>query len=227
MERLLLVLPLFLFSLTVHEYAHAWAALRFGDSTARDEGRLTLDPRSHIDPFGLLMFFLSAMVGFGFGWARPVPVQLGRCPDPLKAMLWIAAAGPLSNLLQAVVAVLLLLALGFAGAHAGYAVVGGIQPILDQPGLGLLDIVAAVVGAYLQINLVLMLFNLVPIPPLDGGRILVSTAPYRLAAFVASLERYGFLILLLGCRLVTTWVAIPLGAILMSLVSLFAALGIT
>ena len=87
--KLAITLPIFLFSLTVHEFAHGWMARRFGDHTAEDAGRLTLDPRAHIDPLGLVMFVLSSLAGFGFGWAKPVPVNLGNCRAPLRAMLWV------------------------------------------------------------------------------------------------------------------------------------------
>lgn len=195
--RLLITLPLFLFSLTVHEYAHAWTAKRFGDRTAEAAGRLTLDPRPHIDPVGLLMFVLSSLAKFGFGWAKPVPVQLGNCREPLRAMYWIALAGPLSNLMQALAGVLLLVILGLFGVPVAKTVWLGVEPVVAGGGpLSLFEILACLTGFYVQVNLVLMVFNLIPVPPLDGGRILVSRAPHAVARSVASLEGYGFVVLL-------------------------------
>lgn len=196
--RLCLGAPLFLFALTVHEYAHAWMAKRCGDPTAEQEGRLTLDPIAHLDPVGALMFVLSSAAGYGFGWAKPVPVRLGNCREPLRAMLKIAAAGPLSNLLQALVALALLLLLGVLGAPLGQTAFSGIAPILEGEALGTMGILACLLSYYFHINLILMFFNLIPVPPLDGGRILVSVLPYRMARQVAMLEQYGFVIILVA-----------------------------
>ncbi len=197
---LCLSLPLFLFALTVHEYAHAWMAKRCGDPTAEQEGRLTLDPLAHIDPVGALMFILSSFAGFGFGWAKPVPVRLGNCREPLRAMLKIASAGPLSNLLQAVVGLALLLLLGVLGAPLQDTAFYGVEPILSGEPLGLAGILACLVSYYVHINLILMIFNLTPVPPLDGGRILVSVLPYRMARQISMLEQYGFVIILVAYR---------------------------
>lgn len=202
MLGLLLRLPVFLFALTVHEYAHGWMAKRHGDTTAEEMGRLTLDPRAHLDPLGLLMWVLSAWVGFGFGWARPVPVQLGRCRNPLRAMFWVALAGPLSNLLQAAVACVLLLLMGLAGTPFMLLALGaGTSAVFAGQPLPLSTLCACLLQEYLVINLVLMAFNLIPLPPLDGGRIAVSVLPYKAARELAALERYGFVVLLLLMRI--------------------------
>lgn len=205
--KLLITLPIFLFSLTVHEFAHGWMARRFGDHTAEDAGRLTLDPRAHIDPLGLVMFVLSSLAGFGFGWAKPVPVNLGNCRVPLRAMLWVALAGPLSNLLQALVAVAILLVLKLAGVEdlTAALVRNAKLLVLGEPiGVGLT--IGALASFYLIVNLALMLFNLIPLPPLDGGRVAVSLLPYRLARPLAQVEPYGFILLLVLMRLgVTAW----------------------
>ncbi|MBI5832448.1 MAG: site-2 protease family protein [Armatimonadetes bacterium] len=195
--KLIITLPIFMFSLTVHEFAHGWMARRFGDHTAEDAGRLTLDPRAHIDPFGLLLFIFASLTGFGFGWAKPVPVNLGNCRNPLRAMFWVAAAGPLSNLLQAALAVLVLLVLKLAGVGMlSVAMLGnaGLLVLGEPLGVGLT--IGALASYYLIINLALMLFNLIPLPPLDGGRIAVSLLPYRFAKPLAQLEQYGFIILI-------------------------------
>lgn len=200
-QRLLAIglsLPFFLFSLTVHEYAHAWMAKRFGDPTAEQQGRLTLDPRVHIDPVGALCFLLSAMAGFGFGWAKPVPVVLGNCREPLKARFWIAAAGPLSNLLQAAVALPILGLLALGGAQAGVGLLGGIYLVTSEVGLPFVDVLACLAGYFFTINLLLAWFNLLPVPPLDGHHLVLATARHQIVRFMAMLQQYGpFLLLLL------------------------------
>lgn len=228
-ERLLQVVlmsPVFLFALTIHEYAHAWMAKQFGDRTAEEQGRLTLNPIAHIDPTGLLVFLLSCYAGIGFGWAKPVPVRLANCREPLKAMFWVAIAGPLSNLLQALVAILVLVFLGLLGAPSASAVASGIDPIFTESGLSLPAVLACITGYYLTINLILMFFNLVPIPPLDGGRVLVSLAPYKIARFAASLEQYGFMILFAMMFLgVFQYLFIPLIYVMAGIVIVFHLLG--
>ncbi|MCC7491450.1 MAG: site-2 protease family protein [Fimbriimonadaceae bacterium] len=225
--RLLFILPLFLFALTVHECAHAWMARREGDPTAEQEGRLSLNPLVHLDPAGVLMFVLAALSGVGFGWAKPVPVRLGNCPRPLTAMWRIALAGPVSNLLQAALALPLLLACGFAGAPLLDCLLGGAATIFERGDLGLAGTFGCILAEYFRINVVLALFNLIPIPPLDGGRILVSVLPYRAARFVASLEQYGFLILLLTARwLAPVFISGPLAWIYLAVAKLALALGL-
>jgi len=195
--KLVITLPIFLFSLTVHEFAHGWMARRMGDHTAEDQGRLTLDPRAHIDPFGLAMFIFASFSGFGFGWAKPVPVNLGNCRNPLRAMFWVSVAGPLSNLIQALAAMAVLLLLRLGGVPEMDVIVRySIGLLLVGEPLGVGITVAALVSYYMAINLVLMLFNLIPFPPLDGGRIAVSLLPYKLARPLAGLEPYGVFILL-------------------------------
>lgn len=195
--KLAITLPIFLFSLTVHEFAHGWMARRLGDHTAEDQGRLTLDPRAHIDPFGLAMFIFASFSGFGFGWAKPVPVNLGNCRNPLRAMFWVSAAGPLSNLIQALAAMVVLVLLRLGGVPEMDDIIRysiGLLLAGEPQGVGIT--VAALVSYYMAINLVLMLFNLIPFPPLDGGRIAVSLLPYKLARPLAGLEPYGIFILL-------------------------------
>jgi Zn-dependent protease len=225
----LVVLPLFLFSLTVHECAHGWMARRFGDHTAEQMGRLTLDPRPHIDPLGLVMFLLSSLVGFGFGWAKPVPVNLGNCRKPLTAMFWVAAAGPLSNLLQAVAAVMVLLLLGLVRAPGmEAAVTQGSHLLFGGSELPLLTMVAALVSTYLVINIALMMFNLIPVPPLDGGRIAVSLLPPRAALGLARLEPMGFMIVLalVYLRVTLYLIGVPIVIVQAGLVGVLRGLGL-
>lgn len=175
-----------IFAITLHEAAHGYAARLFGDPTAWLQGRISLNPLRHIDPVGTLLvpgllLLTSALTGgqgFLFGWAKPVPVNFGRLRDPKKNMLWVAAAGPMANLFMACCwALLLKLALTLP------------ENLYTTP-------LARMSEAGIEINLVLMLVNLVPVPPLDGGRIAVSLLPFDLAVKYARLEPYGLFILL-------------------------------
>ncbi len=178
-------LPL-LFAITVHEVAHGWVALRLGDPTAQMMGRLTLNPIRHIDPVGTVLLplgliLLSKLAGtppFVFGWAKPVPVTWENLRSPKRDMALVALAGPFSNLLMAIL----------------WAVVVKIGYTL---GAGLVGLPLILMGSFgILFNLVLMVLNLVPIPPLDGGRILTSILPGPLAWQVGRLEPYGFMIIL-------------------------------
>lgn len=171
----------------LHEVAHGLAALWLGDDTARRLGRLSLNPLRHIDPLGTVLlpgvlaavqWLLFHQIAMLFGWARPVPVAAHRFPSPRRAMALVAAAGPLANFILAWLAALASHALDWLPA--------------DQTSLP-----AYVLLAFMEVNLVLGLFNLLPIPPLDGGRMLVGILPARLAAPWARLERAGIAIVLL------------------------------
>jgi len=168
-----------IFAITVHEAAHGYAAKYFGDMTAKDAGRITLNPLKHIDVFGTII--LPAMTvmlgGILFGWAKPVPVNFARLHHPKKDMLWVAAAGPGSNFAMAIFWALVMKFSGIFPAAIGYP-------------LGLMG------EAGIAINVALMVLNLLPLPPLDGGRIAVSLLPYHLARPFAQIERYGFVILI-------------------------------
>lgn len=168
-------------ALTCHEFAHAMVATSLGDPTARLAGRLTLNPLKHLDPLGTLAFFLIKI-----GWAKPVQVNPRYFKNPKKDMLWVALAGPLTNLvlavLSAVVAKILLLAVSFVPATQLVAVIA-------VPLHGMLI-------ASVWINLVLCIFNFLPIPPLDGSRILVGLLPDQLAVSYLRLEKYGFVLIL-------------------------------
>ena len=170
------------FSLTVHESAHAWAADRLGDPTARALGRISLNPLVHVDPIGTLVFPLVGLLTHApiIGWAKPVPVSTWRFSRPRRDYLLVAAAGPMSNLLLALVAAVALRLLPAAPLAAGIRV---IEPV------------AAVVFAVLTVNLLLAIFNMLPIPPLDGGTVLAGLLPERVAAGFDRLRPYGFLLL--------------------------------
>jgi len=173
-QRLVLQVPALLLAVTVHEVAHGLVASRLGDPTARLQGRLTLNPLPHIDPLGALAFILV-----GFGWAKPVPVNARNLKRPMRDMALVAVAGPLSNFALAFVA---LLVLRIVGPHLA-------TPFFAYPVLGVLQFI------YL-FNLGLAIFNLIPLPPLDGGHFLPYFLPRASWGLLRRLERYGPLILL-------------------------------
>ncbi len=168
-----------IFAITVHEAAHGYVAKHFGDMTAYAEGRISFNPIRHIDPIGTILVPLLTMMvgGILFGWAKPVPVNFSRLRHPKKDMLWVAAAGPASNLVMAIM----------WGLVLKYA--ADVPDNFTTP-------LALMAQAGITINVVLMVLNLLPLPPLDGGRIAVSLLPHRLAYRFAQVERYGFIILL-------------------------------
>ncbi len=190
LSQLLIILSVLLFSLTIHEMAHAVTADWFGDPTARRLGRISLNPAVHLDPVGSLLlpsmgYFLG---GFIFGWAKPVPVNPANLKNPRQDFLVIAAAGPFSNILLAIGASLLL-----------QAVPGGLEAREGLPGA-----LATSGFAMLQLNLLLAVFNMLPIPPLDGGNVLAGLLPEELATRYDRLIRpYGFLILIV--LMMTGW----------------------
>ncbi len=173
-----------LLAITVHEVAHGWMALRLGDKTAMMMGRLTLNPIKHIDPIGTLLVpgLLLLMGGFIFGWAKPVPVTWENLRNPKRDMVLVALAGPMSNLLMALLWAAIL-KLGLVLATAGSAEMIAL-PLMYMGGAGI------------TINLILMVLNLLPLPPLDGGRIVASLLPDKLSWQFNQLERWGFVILL-------------------------------
>lgn len=169
-----------LFAITLHEAAHGYVARYFGDMTATAAGRVTLNPFPHIDPIGTilipLVLYFATSGQFLFGYAKPVPVDFSRLRSPKRDMIWVALAGPLSNFFQACLwAVLLVVLLAF----------GLTEPFfVDMARAGIL------------VNLVMWAFNLFPLPPLDGGRVLVGLLPMRAARTFAGIERWGFFIVL-------------------------------
>ena len=173
------VIPV-IFAITVHEAAHGYAARHFGDMTAAAAGRITLNPIRHIDPVGTLLVPAMTMLlgGILFGWAKPVPVNFSRLRNPKRDMLWVAAAGPGANLAMAML----------------WAIAIKIAPALPANAATPIALMGA---AGIMINTVLMVLKLLPLPPLDGGRIAVSLLPHPWAMRFARIEPYGFIILLL------------------------------
>ena len=173
---LLLSLCIFFFAVIIHEYAHGWVAWKLGDSTARFMGRLTLNPLAHIDPIGtiFLPFILIATHSpVLFGWAKPVPVDFLNLNNPKRDMVWVGLAGPAANMLFAIALAMLLNI-----------------PLLTASYFAVSVITTAIVA-----NLVLAVFNLLPIPPLDGSRVMMGLLPYNIGAEYAKIEPYGFIII--------------------------------
>lgn len=175
---LLKVLALFI-ALTIHEFTHGWVARRLGDPTAEARGRLTLNPKDHIDPFGTILLPAILILTHSpvvFGWAKPVPIDPRYFHDPRKGMMWSALGGPLANLLLAGVLAIILKGMLLAGIF--------------------IKVVILFLLITVQLNIFLALFNLIPIPPLDGGRVMVGLLPAGPAMALSRIEPYGFLIVL-------------------------------
>lgn len=169
-------------AITLHEAAHGYVAKKFGDLTAYAQGRVTLNPLRHIDSMGTVivpLLLLAVSSPYLFGWAKPVPVNFGNLRHPKRDMLWVAAAGPGANLLMAFLWALVF-KLGLAIPESSFS-----EPMLLMGQAGIL------------INVILLVLNLLPLPPLDGGRIAVSLLPQRIAYRFAQIEPYGFIILLI------------------------------
>ncbi|MBS3910360.1 MAG: site-2 protease family protein [Hydrogenophaga sp.] len=169
-----------LFAITVHEAAHGYAARHYGDNTAYMLGRITLNPIKHIDPLGTiampLLLYFATSGAFLFGYAKPVPVNFNRLRNPKKDMVWVALAGPGANLVQAILWTVLLYVLVATGVDERF--------FLQMCRAGIL------------VNLVMFAFNLFPLPPLDGGRILVGLLPWKQAELVSRIEPWGFFIVM-------------------------------
>lgn len=169
-------------AVVLHEVAHGWVADRLGDNTARFMGRLTLNPLKHIDPIGTVlipMLLLVAGSPFLFGYAKPVPIDYRKLHNPKRDMIWVAAAGPFTNLLLALVSTLLL----------------ALAVQMPQGMIWMTEPLALMCQASIIINLVLFIFNLIPLPPLDGGRVAVGLLPAPMAYQLTRLEPYGFMII--------------------------------
>lgn len=169
-----------LFAITVHEAAHGYAARHYGDKTAEMMGRITLNPVKHIDPFGTilmpLLLYFATSGAFLFGYAKPVPVNFSRLRNPKRDMIWVALAGPAANLVQAIAWTVLLYVLVATGINE--------------------DFFIRMCKAGVLVNLVMFAFNLFPLPPLDGGRILVGLLPWKQAHMVSRIEPWGFFIVM-------------------------------
>ncbi|WP_332775198.1 site-2 protease family protein [Polaromonas sp.] len=169
-----------LFAITVHEAAHGYAARHFGDNTAAMMGRITLNPLKHIDPVGTilmpLLLYFATSGAFLFGYAKPVPVNFGKLRHPKRDMVWVALAGPASNFVQAIAWALVLVLLAGLGVQERFFM--------------------AMAQAGILVNLVMWAFNLFPLPPLDGGRILVGLLPWKHAQLVSRIEPWGFFIVM-------------------------------
>jgi Zn-dependent protease len=198
-----------LFAITLHEAAHGYVAKHFGDMTAYQMGRISLNPIRHIDPVGTVLLPLLTLMlgGVLFGWAKPVPVNFSALRNPKKDMLWVAIAGPASNLAMAVAwALLFKFSSGFPDSY--FAV-----PLMDMAAIGI------------KINIVLMVLNLIPLPPLDGGRVAISLLPHRQAYQLSKIEPYGMMILIvLAISPVLGWVLYPLISLVQQ--TLFMIVGI-
>ena len=194
---LIYIIPL-LFAITLHEAAHGWIASKLGDHTARMMGRVTLDPTKHIDPIGTIaipLVLLLSSSGFIFGWAKPVPINFNALRNGKNGMIWVALAGPGANIVMAICWLFLMI----------IAINMNIAVLIEMGRIGIL------------VNCVLAVFNLLPIPPLDGSRVISALLPNRLAYQYNQLEQYGLYILLglmfLGGfnYLVRPWVELILG----------------
>ncbi len=174
-QQLLILAPPFLFALTFHELAHGYVAWSLGDPTAKDEGRLSMNPLKHLDPLGVIAFFIMKI-----GWAKPVPVNPNYFKNPRKGMLLVALAGPAANVVMAVFSALLVKVLIMV-------------PILP---MFILKPAVAMLVASVWINIMLAVFNCLPIPPLDGSKVLMGILPPQTARSYAKLEPFGFILLL-------------------------------
>jgi Zn-dependent protease len=188
----------FLFSLSCHESAHAWTSERFGDDTGRLQGRITLNPIAHIDPFGTILLPLIGFLSGGiamFGWAKPVQTNPLLWRNKTKANIWVSAAGPISNFTIATVAFITIKILLLTGqVNPGYNTFHIIVPAVE--GATIMDPIATLLSIFLTLNLILGVFNLIPIPPLDGSHILESLLPPAMAEAFSQIRPYGFFILL-------------------------------
>jgi len=170
------------FAIVLHEIAHGWVAKQLGDNTAYSQGRLSLNPIKHIDPIGTLVvpILLYTTVGFAFGWAKPVPISWRNLGNPKRDMVYVALAGPVANLLMTVF----------------WSIVLKIVSLLPQGFGSMIEPLALMASIGIGVNILLMLFNLLPLPPLDGGRVAVGLLPPKPAYYLSRLEPFGIIIIL-------------------------------
>lgn len=198
-EQLILtgILPV-LFAITMHEVAHGWMARLLGDDTAERQGRLSFNPLHHVDPLGTIILpglMLAMKTGFMFGWAKPVPVTASRLRNPRKGMMLVAIAGPASNILMALFWALVARAAGFLDESSPY-----LEPLMLMSQIGIM------------FNILMAVFNMIPLPPLDGGRLVLEMLPYNAAQKFSRLEPYGFFILigLMFTGILNVFITIPM-----------------
>lgn len=188
---LLLLAPAFVSALTIHEFAHAWAAYKLGDDTAQRQGRLTLDPLAHLDPLGTLLIVIAILTGAPLiGWAKPVPFQMRNLNNPRRDAMLVAIAGPISNILQAIVWLVLLFIFRLIIQRFGMNIDES-SPFSSLPSLFMTMTIIAV-----SMNITLAVFNMIPLPPLDGHYVLEGLGPPFIADFFDMIRPYAFIILL-------------------------------
>lgn len=191
--NLVLSIPAFVAALTIHEFAHAWMAVRLGDDTPRRLGRLTLDPLAHLDPFGSIMFLLSSLSGFGIGWAKPVPFNPRNLSHPRRDAIWIAVAGPISNLLQVPIWLGLLWLFSMVAQRTGL--------LLDPHPMSFAALGIRVLAGGVVLNVLLAAFNMLPIPPLDGHYVLEGLGPPFIGELFNAIRPYSFIVLIMLLQL--------------------------
>jgi len=214
MQELIVTLTIWalpvLFAITLHEAAHGYAARYFGDNTAERAGRLSFNPIHHIDPVGTLLVpglilaigAISGMGGMLFGWAKPVPVNFAALRRPKQDMLWVAIAGPASNLAMAL----------------GWGLLNKLAWL--TPGSYFAEPLMGMAEWGIKINIILMVLNLLPLPPLDGGRVAVSLLPHRQAWQLSKIEPYGmFVLIFMAVTPVLGWILLPLVRLMYQLLS--------
>jgi Zn-dependent protease len=177
---ILIQAPVILFALTVHEFCHAWVANILGDDTAKMQGRLTLNPIVHLDVLGTILMFLV-----GFGWAKPVPVNALNFKDPRRGMLLVAIAGPISNLVMAII----------AGVALRFVIPAVAESSFSTTAADVISVTVVMIILTLIYGLALAIFNMIPIAPLDGSRVLYGILPMRYADAYSRLEPYGMIVL--------------------------------
>ncbi len=194
---LLLLAPAFISALTIHEFAHAWAGYKLGDDTAQRQGRLTLDPLAHLDPMGTLLIVVAILFNFPLiGWAKPVPFNPRNLGNPRRDSILIAIAGPISNILQAIVWLVLLFILRVVSERMGIVI--DAWSILERnPDMSSFPaILATVCATGVLINVILAAFNMIPLPPLDGHYVLEGLGPPFIRDLFDQIRPYSFMILL-------------------------------